>query len=153
TSPRALEMLSTLGWDAQRLNLVLSSRRTPPIGAARLKVRQRLRVFDEADLALSEAESNELLRGLAPDLDEGHVADHAGRVGGWPAGLVLAGTAVRQHGAGVLGTLSAEAEIAEFMRDEVLRRLGGPLREFLCELAVIGRFDVAMAAQITQHAD
>ncbi|MET8354163.1 MULTISPECIES: BTAD domain-containing putative transcriptional regulator [unclassified Micromonospora] len=103
-------------------HLVLCGRSIPPVPLARLHAADRIRCFDESDLAFD-----------ASELDR--VALHADRpvadvnsLGGWPAMVRL--------------TLAVPAGIArDYLWDEVLSTLTDADREVLLHLAVLGSAD------------
>jgi len=145
TNPLVLEALAALVWRLRTGRMLLLSRRPPPIGAARLKVRRKLIEITDAGLALTSAEARNLVAEVSGRSDLSEAVDaEIERLRGWPAGLVLLGLALTR-GENSMSELNLRTDLRDFIHSEVLSGLSADLREFLLELSIIGTFDAALA--------
>jgi LuxR family transcriptional regulator, maltose regulon positive regulatory protein len=136
--------------------LVLAGRSLRRGPVARLRAEGRLLEIGADDLSFSRRDVNQLLRGLHVELDRGQVDELIRSAEGWPAGVYLAGLAIKdQHSSpGVPGgddrfvtdyfdfetfsRLSAK-EIRFLTRTSVLDSLCGPLCDAVLEVEGSGR--------------
>ena len=78
--------------------LVLASRRTPPLPVALLRARGQLMEITADQLAMGESEARALLEGAGVKLADAEVAELVGHTEGWPVGLYLAALALKAGG-------------------------------------------------------
>jgi LuxR family transcriptional regulator, maltose regulon positive regulatory protein len=93
--------------------LVLAGRGEPPLRVARLRAQGRVVEVGPGDLMLGRGEAGALLRAAGVVLGDEEVAVLHRRTEGWPAGLSLAASRLRQGGpgeAGAAGTAAAAGE-------------------------------------------
>ena len=139
-----LECLDAVAELAVRLpagsQLLLASRRTPPLPVALLRAQGQMVEVGADQLAMDEREARALLEGAGVGLPDAEVAKLAGRTEGWPVGLYLAALALkaggRQDGAGFTGD---DRFMADYLRSELLAHLPPELVEFLTRTAVLER--------------
>ncbi|HSW14673.1 MAG TPA: LuxR C-terminal-related transcriptional regulator [Solimonas sp.] len=169
-SPACLALLAQL---VERLPqgalLVLGSRGLPEIGVARWRARGQLVEIDPAQLRFSEEEAGEFLmqrRGLS--LRPEQVQGLCRRTEGWVAALWLASVALERRPDAddfIKGFSGSNAAIADYLAEDVLRRLEPQTREFLLKTSILEqlipelcdalceREDSARQLEIVDHAN
>ncbi|GAB7006147.1 LuxR C-terminal-related transcriptional regulator [Nocardioides sp. AN3] len=149
------------------LQLLLLSRRRPPLPVDRLRVSGDLADIDFATLRFSEVESASLLTALCPGLAADEMAAAVERANGWAAALQLTALAIRSHrftaapavrDAAVrpeppLEDYVAERLVEEYLWEEVLQSERAELVELLHATAVVGRINYGLAEALTERAD
>lgn len=98
--------------------------------------------IDVDDLRFGDDEAHALLRIAGPDLEADVAALAVDRCDGWPAGLALVGLALdgAPDARAIASGLSlADRPIAEYLRDEVLRRLDPDHRAFMLRTSVLAQ--------------
>jgi LuxR family transcriptional regulator, maltose regulon positive regulatory protein len=130
------------------LGLVVAARSDPALPLARLRGRRELAEIRAAQLAFSEAEAAELLTGtlsLALSAEQVHALWQ--RTEGWPAGLCLAGLALRARDDDPAEFIAAFAgddrHIADYLAAEVLAGLPPRIRSFLLRTCALDRLSAA----------
>jgi LuxR family maltose regulon positive regulatory protein len=122
--------------------LVLASRRTPPLPVALLRAQGQMVEVGVDELAMDQQEAQALLEGAGVQLTSAEVAELVGRTEGWPVGLYLAALARnaggRQHQAG-FGFTGDDRFMADYLRSELLAHLAPELVVFLTRTAVLER--------------
>jgi LuxR family maltose regulon positive regulatory protein len=122
--------------------LVLASRRTPPLPVALLRAGGQVVEVGAEVLAMDQQEAGALLEGAGVELSDTEVAELVGRTEGWPVGLYLAALAMkaggRQHQAG-FGFTGDDRFMADYLRSELLAHLPPELMTFLTRTAVLER--------------
>ena len=122
--------------------LVLASRRTPPLPVALLRAQGQMVEVGVDELAMDEREAGALLEGAGVGLADAEVAELVGRTEGWPVGLYLAALALKaggqQHPAG-FGFTGDDRFMADYLRSELLANLPPELMRFLTRTAVLER--------------
>lgn len=123
-------------------SIMLATRADPGVRRTRRLLAGTLLELGVDDLRFDAVDSAAVLRAARPDLDDATVALACARCDGWPAALALVGLAL--DGAAeprdiVVGLSDADQPIAEYLRDEVLRRLAPEERTFLVRTAVLER--------------
>ena len=121
--------------------LVLSGRRPPPIGVARLRAGGQLLEMGADSLAMSRREATLLLRTTGGELTGDDVAELVSRTEGWPAGLYLGALAMQRNGHPTTGPAVAgdDRNLAEYLRAEHLDGLPHAELAFLRRSAVLDR--------------
>jgi LuxR family maltose regulon positive regulatory protein len=138
------------------LRLVLSTRHDPPLPLHLLRASGELTELRARDLAMTEAEVQELLDGLGVELEPHVLPLLLEQTEGWAAGIRLFTLAHRAHGpeAGVLeGIELDERPASEYLLAEVLRRQEDETRDFLLATSVAERFTADLANAMTGRAD
>lgn len=153
-SPRILQALDQLLRHLPAsLNLILISRSRPRLNLARLELQGKLAELDYQQLAFSHAElTNLVTRELGPQ-PEDRLQALLNQVDGWIAGLQLIlrsypKTLPRQWQSG-----SSHQQLANFLSHEILNQLDEDLRHFLTTTAVLDKFDLALAQQLSGISD
>jgi LuxR family transcriptional regulator, maltose regulon positive regulatory protein len=122
--------------------LVVASRRTPPLPVALLRAHGQVVEIGVAELAMDHQEARALLTGAGVELADEAVAELVGRTEGWPVGLYLAALALKasghQHQAG-LAVTGDDRFIADYLHSELLGHLPPELVMFLTRTAVLER--------------
>ena len=133
--------------------LVLASRRTPPVPVALLRAQGQMVEVGVAELVMDEQEAGALLEGAGAGLAEAEVAELVGRTEGWPVGLYLAALAVKaggqQHYSG-LGFTGNDRFMADYLRSELLAHLPPELMTFLTRTAVLERMSGPLCDAVLQ---
>jgi LuxR family maltose regulon positive regulatory protein len=122
--------------------LVLASRRTPPLPVAVLRAQGQMAEIGTDQLAMDQQEAQALLEGAGAGLAAAELAELVGRTEGWPVGLYLAALARkaggRQHQAGFEFS-GDDRFMADYLRSELLAHLPPELVVFLTRTAVLER--------------
>jgi len=122
--------------------LLLASRRTPPLPVALLRAQGQMAEIGVDQLAMNEQEARALLEGAGVGLADADLTEVRRRTEGWPVGLHLAALAVKaggqQHQAG-LGFTGDDRFMADYLRSELLAHLPPELVTFLTRTAVLDR--------------
>ncbi|HEX3214946.1 MAG TPA: LuxR C-terminal-related transcriptional regulator, partial [Actinomycetota bacterium] len=122
--------------------LVLASRRTPPLPVAVLRSQGQVAEVGADELAMDEQEARALLEGAGVQLTSAEVAELVGRTEGWPVGLYLAALAHKAGGprrnAG-FGFTGDDRFMADYLRSELLAHLPPELMRFLTRTAMLER--------------
>jgi LuxR family transcriptional regulator, maltose regulon positive regulatory protein len=125
------------------LYLVIASREDPPLPLPRLRARHQLVEVRAADLAFSVEEAAAFLgAGMGLRLEAAQVAALVERTEGWPAGLQLAGLALRDRpdpAAFVAAFAGGHRLVADYLMAEVLDRQPASTRRFLLATGVLDR--------------
>ncbi|WP_229073741.1 LuxR C-terminal-related transcriptional regulator [Actinoplanes sp. DH11] len=136
----------------RQLRVVLAGRWDPPLPLYRYRLAGQLREVRTADLALSTAETAELLRLHDVELGAADLAALCEHTEGWVAGVRLCACALQGSPAAarLVGTISGgESTIAEYFVGEVLRLQTPEMRRFLLESSVLDTFTPELAAVVT----
>ncbi len=138
------------------LHVVVAARRVPRLPLDRLRARGQLGEVDFTELKFSEDEAVELIRRLAPTLEDAKLTAVASWAGGWAAGLQLAALAARRSGAqedvpelGRRGGLLLE----DYVMHEVLGAEDPELVDSLLDVAVVELVDPKLAVALTGRQD
>jgi LuxR family maltose regulon positive regulatory protein len=139
-----------LGFVLDRLppqwGLVVASRVDPPLPLARMRARDELAEFRQAELSFTQDEVRTLVAGGdAPD-----VTQLLARTGGWPAGIRLALNAW-QRGHKPM-TRAVDRDMFEFLAAEVLEEMPAGLREFLLRSSVLPQLCPSRSSAVTGDA-
>jgi LuxR family transcriptional regulator, maltose regulon positive regulatory protein len=139
SSPDSLDVVRTIA-DAlpPQSQLVLASRAEPALPIAMLRAQGRLVDLRSRDLAMTRRETAAMLQLAGVDVGPDDVLALLGRTEGWPAGLYLAATAMRERrdAAALSGD---DRVIADYLRDEILAALDADTLTFLRRTSVLDR--------------
>lgn len=139
------------------LHLVLVTRHTPPLPIAGLRARGEFVEIRNRDLRFSPDEVAEYVRRTWPvmlSLHDLNILEQ--KTEGWIAGMQLASLSLRVTGdvENVLSSLSgSNAEIAEYMADEILTRQPPIFRSFLLKTSILDRFNASLCKAIGSGED
>jgi len=139
----------------ERLTVIFSSRRTPAVPVARLRARGEFAELTTADLRFSESETDSLFKETyGRPLERDVVADLSSRTEGWAASLYLVQAAlrdrtVREARAFVRGLSGAQAELYDYLAEEVIGELAPQHQAFLMRTAILQAVEQEQAAIVT----
>jgi len=136
-----------------RLHVVIASRTLPPLPLPTLRAEGRLAELTTDDLRFDLDETRAFLdRSLDQRLPERAVAFLAERTEGWPAGLRLAASLLRERPDrdSVLAALvtGSHTYIRDYLLDEVLARQPADVRRFLVRTSILDRFCASLCDAI-----
>lgn len=135
---RSLEVLRTIvDHLPERGVLVVAGRSRPALPLALLRASGTLDELGPADLAMTRAESLEMLLAAVPELPRPRAEAITDRCEGWPAALYLAALVARD--APDVGLTGADRTIAGYLDREVLTRISASDRRFLLDGSVLAR--------------
>lgn len=148
-------LLHLIQYASDKLHLVIVTRHDPPLRIARLRAQNQVAEVRSANLRLTEQETEEFLKiRLAQRQPAELVATLQARTEGWLAGLQLAATAIR--GLEDLAEFASDLQrhdslyVMDYLVDEVLSLQGEQVQAFMLKTALLVRFNVELAAQVTQ---
>ncbi len=150
TGAAAREALATVvaqlddGW-----RLIVAGRVEPPLRLAAVRVARRLAEVGPADLAMDAAEAGALLAEAGVDATHDDTAALLARTEGWPAGLVLAGLALRDAPQGAAGVRGWAPAIADYLDEEVLPFAGRDGRALLMRACVLDELTPAACSAVS----
>lgn len=140
-----------------RLTTVIASRARPPLRLEHLMLSGRLTAFGWPDLRFDPHEGQRLLaEAFGVAVEPTAMAAVTSAVDGWAAGLMLVGVHLRGgQDAAALATRLAigRDEARDYLIDHVWAHIPQPVREFLLDTAVLGRFCAALADAVRRRAD
>jgi ATP/maltotriose-dependent transcriptional regulator MalT/DNA-binding SARP family transcriptional activator len=140
----------------ERLSIVFSSRRTPPVPVGRLRSHGELAELRTTDMRFSETETGELFRETYKQPLEGDLlADLARRTEGWAASLHLVRAAVRERSAletrSFIRALSgASSDLHDYLAEEVVGELPDDHQRFLMRTSILQAVEPAVAEVVTE---
>lgn len=156
-APRSLHGIATLiRHRPAGLRLVLVSRFDPPLPLARLRPAGRLAELRADTLAFSPEDADRLLRAAGIVLRPDQVATLVELTEGWPAGLRLAVSPLREaadRDAFLADVARGGRPLAEHLVREVLARLPAATREFLRLVSVCDELTPGLAEALSGRAD
>lgn len=123
--------------------LAIACRAEPPLPLARMRARDELAEFRQADLSFTQDE----LQALMPDGDAPDATQLLARTGGWPAGVRLALNAWQRGHKPVARAL--DRDMFEFLATEVLEEMPADLRRFLLRSSVLPQLCASRSAAVT----
>ena len=141
------------------LRVVVAGRSEPDMPAM-----ERLRTRGEANLVANDAlrlhddETRALLDELGVNLSAEQLADLLERTEGWITGVRLAGLSLRDRATGAApaatGSAYADAhldDVFDYLRDEVLMRVPGHVREFMLQTSIVDRLHSDLCDTLTDQ--
>ena len=144
---RSEASLGSIGHAIERLpagaRLVVSTRRDPALGLARLRASRALTEVRARELAFTVDEAQELFIRERIELSRDSVDLLVERTEGWPAGLYLAALWLRDlddPDQGVRAFAGSARHVGDYLTAEVLTALPTETRDFLVKTSVLGRF-------------
>lgn len=155
-SPRALRVLKALvNAIPAGSQAVLVSRSVPPLGLARLRAAGDLHEIGPSDLAMDDAEGEELLATAGVHLDPDAVAELMAATEGWPTGLALVALAHRAGPEADPAALSSRSrsDIADYFREEVLDVQPEDIRQFLLSTSLVDQVCGPLGDAMTSRTD
>jgi LuxR family maltose regulon positive regulatory protein len=140
----------------RQLHLVIVTRRDPPLSLQRLRASGMLTEVRMQQLALSEAEFGEVVRGALGDrAGSGEIGVLYERIEGWPAGLRLALLAAPGASADeFLARIPSGAQaVRAYLVHEVLASCPPVVRDYLLRTSFLDRFCASLAEAIIESGD
>jgi LuxR family maltose regulon positive regulatory protein len=138
------------------LHVVLLSRREPRLPLDRLRGRGLLSEIYFAELGFTNAEASELLRVLAPSMEQESLVNATAQADGWAAGLQLAALAARSaiaHPEDPSHGVRVEILANDYVWHEVLAAEAEELVDVLVDLSVVDRLPPGLARALSGRAD
>lgn len=141
------------------LNVLVASRRDPPLALARLRARGALGEFRTAELRFTPDHASEFLTGAGHALHGTSLAAVHARLEGWPAGYRLLRVAFDRlrPGPELEGYLAALEQsdrfAAEFLIKDVLEREPESVRQALLDLSVLSEITPELCSALTGTTD
>jgi LuxR family maltose regulon positive regulatory protein len=153
SSPEVHELLDEfLQHPPRNLNLVIISRRNPPLSLSSLRSRNRVTEIRMQVLQFSSAESIAYLQhALGDSIDAVDLARIHDATEGWPAGLGLAAIALRQGRNTkefIDGLMSGSSRIQTYLIEEVLSHQPVSIKENLYRVSILERFNAPLCEAI-----
>lgn len=138
------------------VTMVLSTRIDPPFALGRLRASGEMAELRAAQLGLDEDETADLLRSrFDVDLDPARVELLCRRTEGWPAGLQLAGLAMKEEedrDSYVRRFAGNDRNVADYLTGEVLDRLPPDKARFLTHTSILDRLNGPLCDHVVQVA-
>ena len=135
-----------------RTTVVLSGRRRPPVGLARLRTHGEVAELTADDLRFDHDETEALFRDTyGRPLDRDSLAALERRTDGWVASLNLVRTAIRDRSDAearrfIRELSAAEGPLYDYLAEEVVGDLDRPLQSFLMRTALLVDVEVGLGA-------
>jgi LuxR family transcriptional regulator, maltose regulon positive regulatory protein len=134
------------------VRLILAARSDPSLPLHKYRLAGQMLELRAADLAMTPAETREVLAKHGVTLTEADLAALVARTEGWAAGVRL--SAMRMEGAEDPGALVSQLAMdpgssGEYLMDEVLRRLSGEHRRLLIETSFLTEVTGPLADAVT----
>jgi LuxR family maltose regulon positive regulatory protein len=134
------------------VRFVVSGRTKPPLRLARRRAAGTLAEIGAEELGFREGESERLLNeSFALGLEPGGVEAIHDRVRGWPAGLSLIASSLRDgtNPGDVVHAISAPSgKLAQYLIEEVLDAMDPKLRDFLRRTSILGRLNASLCEAV-----
>lgn len=138
------------------VKVVLSTRVDPPLPLGRLRASGEMVELRAAQLGLDEAETADLLRNrFGVELDPASVELLCRRTEGWPAGVQLAGLALKEEAdcdGYVKRFAGTDRNVADYLTGEVLDRLPPERAKFLMHTSILDRLTGPLCDEVAQVA-
>lgn len=138
------------------VKIVVSTRVDPPFALGRLRASGEMVELRAAQLGLDEGETADLLRSRFDlDLDPASVELLCRRTEGWPAGLQLAGLAMKEEGdraSYVKRFAGDDRNVADYLTGEVLDRLPPERAKFLTHTSILDHLTGSLCDDVAQVA-
>jgi len=138
------------------LHLILSTRTDPELPLARLRVRGQLLEIRDRDLRFTQEEVASFLKGgMDLPLSEEDVITLSERTEGWIAGLQLAALSLRKRedlSSFVKGFAGSHRFVLDYVQQDILSRLSGPLQDFLLQTSILSSMQAALCQAVTTNA-
>jgi len=132
--------------------IAITTRSTPELGIGGLRARGRVLELDADSLRFLPVESVEFLSGRLTLPTTEAMALHD-RAEGWPVAVWLAAAALERHpdsAAFVAEFSGSQAELADYLADDVLSRLSPPLRDFLLRTSILGTLNASLCDAVLE---
>ena len=135
------------------VQLVVSTRATPPLPLARLRAAGDMVEIGMRELRFAGPDAAAFLHAVGGiELNRPELAQIVDRTEGWPAGLYLAALSLRNHPspAGFIRDFTGDNRfIMDFLAEEVLGQQPPEIRQFLARTSVLERFCAPLCEAVT----
>lgn len=135
------------------VQLVLASRREPPLPLAKLRARGHVLEMRATDLRFTLDEAVEFLTSrLGLPLRDEQAAALYERTEGWIGALRLAALWMREHpetASRVIHALGESRYLVDYLLEEVVQRMPAEMRAFLFRVVLLDRFNAALCDAVT----
>jgi LuxR family transcriptional regulator, maltose regulon positive regulatory protein len=135
-------VLDVLDWLPDGSQLALASRSEPALGLSRLRAQRVLLEVRSAELAMSTAEAESLLRTAGIDVQFTSVRALVERTEGWPAALELAALSCARRPDQAEGLMQVSGDdffLSDYFRTEIVAKLSPSATRFLIRSSVLER--------------
>ncbi|GLT16846.1 HTH-type transcriptional regulator MalT [Vibrio zhanjiangensis] len=141
------------------LTLVVTSRATPPLGTANLRVRDLMIEVDHESLAFDCEETTRFfssrVSGKIDNTTVSHLRDY---VEGWPSALQLIALQAQHQHKSLAQSLESytqfnHSHLWDYLVEEVFEQLDSETRQFLLQCSVLDHFNDVLACELTQRKD
>jgi LuxR family maltose regulon positive regulatory protein len=136
--------------------LAIATRGEPALPLADWALHCELVRIGPQDLAMTRGEADALLRAAGVAIDPQRLVELVDRTEGWPAGLWLAATALREHADPVRGAetfTGDDRSVAGYLREQLLAPLAPNLASFLTKASVLGSLSAEICDAVLQRTD
>jgi LuxR family maltose regulon positive regulatory protein len=137
--------------------LVLAARAEPHLPLGRLRAQRSLVELNQADLAMTHAETRDLLLGIGLDLNPAQVDALFERTEGWPAALYLAGLALLGGEDGIDTAIADFAGddrfVVDYLRDEFIAGITKAELRFLTRSSILDRMSGSLCDAVLEQSD
>ena len=141
----------------KNMHLILSSRKTPPIPLARLRVQQRLTELTVKDLAFNFKEINSFLQQvLGLKIERNQLVTLQQATEGWVAGLQLIALSLQGRPdflSQISNLAKGNCQIFSYLAEEVLNRQDPAIREFLLKTCLLSEFSAPLCDELLGRTD
>lgn len=151
---------STLSFFIERMpaqmHLFITGRIEPPIQLTRLRARGELIEIRDSELRFTQQEAASLFGGFPGiDLSSEEIGELIALTEGWAVALQLTGLAMQEGKRGGEGRISSSRfrYVAEYVFDEIMRRLPEETRQFLLRTSILERLNGGVCNAVTGSED
>lgn len=141
STPEALEVIAALAAGLPPgSQLALAARAEPAISISRLRANRELTELRAVDLAMTDAEADQLLRACGLELDPKSISMLVERTEGWPAALYLATLSLgdaRDADRAAREFAGDDRIVSDYLRDEFIARLTAEQLDFLTRTSIV----------------
>ena len=138
------------------LRVVIATRADPPLHLGRLRLQDQLAEIRAPELALTLAETGEMLTGLGISIDAEHVRRLWSHTEGWVGALRLAALSLRDHAEPerfVDDFAGDDRAVSDYLLSEVMAALSPDDRRFLLRTSVAAVLNGELANALTDRTD
>ncbi|MBU2899313.1 HTH-type transcriptional regulator MalT [Vibrio hepatarius] len=141
------------------LTLVVTSRATPPLGTANLRVRDLMVEISDELLAFDNEETTRFFRSrISGDIDSTVVNHIRNYVEGWPSALQLIALQTQHQHKSLAQSLESYSQfnhrhLWDYLVEEVFEQLDADTRLFLLQCSIFDHFNDVLVSEITQRKD
>ncbi|CAM3921883.1 HTH-type transcriptional regulator MalT [Vibrio aquimaris] len=141
------------------LTLVVTSRSTPPIGTANLRVRDLMIEIGHEFLAFDYEETNRFFSArISGNVDNVVVSNIRDYVEGWPSAMQLIALQTLSQHKSLAQSLESYSQfnhshLWDYLVEEVFEQLDTDTRQFLLQCSVLDHFNDVLASELTQRKD